>query len=195
MNCTNVERLVADAAQPWWTCHGDLPDYDHPLRCVFESGVQYAVELLAKTLDVDDWTPCDGTEEFDGDLGGTLMNIVLAAMPTDEHGDAIYPKDLRAPSAENVGRMAELRERFRKAVDELPWVRERAETGKQFNCYESGRNDEDDNDEDRVFYIGIGPVTDFRFIGEVTGRSQADLLEAALKLAALSLPHEGAAER
>jgi hypothetical protein len=94
---------VAEAAKPWADYHGDLPDYDHPLRPVFESGIQYAVELLAKELGVEDWTPCDGTEEFDGDLGGTLMNIVLEAMPKDEHGDPIYPRDLpgnvEAPSA------------------------------------------------------------------------------------------------
>jgi hypothetical protein len=81
---------------PWQDFHGDLPDYDHPVRCVFESGIQYAVELLAKELKVDDWQPCDGTEEFDGDLGGTLMNIVLAAMPKDEHGDPMWPQDVRA---------------------------------------------------------------------------------------------------
>lgn len=92
----NEDHTLREAVQPWADFHGDLPDYDHPLRCVFESGVQYTVELLAKELGVDDWSTCDGTEEFDGDLGGTLMNIVLAAMPTDKHGDRIYPRDLRA---------------------------------------------------------------------------------------------------
>lgn len=87
---------IEEAAKPWADYHGDLPDYDHPLRPVFESGIQYAVELLAKELGVEDYTPCDGTEEFDGDLGGTLMNIVLKAMPKDEHGDPIYPRDLPA---------------------------------------------------------------------------------------------------
>lgn len=85
---------VRELIKPWVNCDGDLPDYDDPLRCVFESGVEYAVNLLAKEMKVDDWTPCDGTEEFDGDLGGTLMNIVLAAMPKDEHGDPVHPSDL-----------------------------------------------------------------------------------------------------
>lgn len=89
-----VERAVKDAVKPWANFHGDLPDYDHPLRCVFESGIQYTVDLLAKMLKVDDYEVCDGTEEFDGDLGGTLINIVLAAMPSDEHGDPIYPSEL-----------------------------------------------------------------------------------------------------
>ena len=86
---------VAGLVEPWADHHGDLPDYDHPLRCVFESGIEYAVRLLAKTLDVEDYPVCDGTEEFDGDLGGTLLNIVLEAMPKDEDGDPIYPSELR----------------------------------------------------------------------------------------------------
>ncbi|MDQ2765391.1 MAG: hypothetical protein M3Y22_18510 [Pseudomonadota bacterium] len=96
---TQADRdAIADAVKPYADYHGDLPDYDDPLRPVYESGIQYAVELLAKELKVMDWHPCDGTEEFDGDLGGTLMNIVLAAMPKDEHGEPIYPCDLRTPA-------------------------------------------------------------------------------------------------
>lgn len=87
-------EAIAKAARPWADFHGPLPDYDHPLRCVYESGVQYAVELLAKELDVTDYNICDGTEEFDGDLGGTLFNIVLAALPKDQHGDPLYPNEV-----------------------------------------------------------------------------------------------------
>lgn len=86
---------VAELVAPWADHHGDLPDYDHPVACVFDSGVQYAVELLAKVLKVEDWEVCDGTEEYDGDLGGTLFNIVLAAMPKDQHGDALHPSEVR----------------------------------------------------------------------------------------------------
>jgi hypothetical protein len=89
------ELLASELLKPWVDHNGPLPEYDHPAACVFDSGVQHTVELLAKELGVDDWTACDGTEEYDGDLGGTLMNIVLAAMPNDEHGDPIYPCDLR----------------------------------------------------------------------------------------------------
>lgn len=69
----------------------------HPpsLRCVFESGIDYAVRLLAKELGVDDWSVCDGTEEFDGDLGGTMINIVIAALPADPQGDPIYPSEIK----------------------------------------------------------------------------------------------------
>ena len=79
---------------PWKNHSGPLPAYDSPISCVFDSGVQHAVELLAKELSVDDWQVCDGTEEYDGDLGGTMMNIVTAAMPEDEHGDPIWPSEL-----------------------------------------------------------------------------------------------------
>lgn len=103
-----LERLH-EAAKPWANFHGDLPDYDHPLRCVYESGIQYAVEMLATILKVDDYEVCDGTEEFDGDLGGTLFNIVLAAMPKDDHGDPIYPSELRATlAAENAALTAKV---------------------------------------------------------------------------------------
>ena len=91
---TLLSEMEARDPAPWATFDGDLPDYDHPLRCVFESGVQYAVDLLAKVLKVEDYQVCDGTEEFDGDLGGTMFNIVLAAMPKDEHGDELHPSEL-----------------------------------------------------------------------------------------------------
>lgn len=87
-------RDRAELAKPCADYHGDLPDFDHPLRPVYESGIQYAVELLAKVLGVEGYEICDGTEEFDGDLGGTLLNIVVKTWPTDEHGDWI---DLRNP--------------------------------------------------------------------------------------------------
>ena len=38
---------VEKVASPWANFDGDLPDWDHPLRCVYESGIQYAVNLLS----------------------------------------------------------------------------------------------------------------------------------------------------
>jgi hypothetical protein len=89
-------KAMEEALEPFANYHGDLPDYDNPLRPCYDSGIQYAVELLAKTLGVEDWEICDGTEEFDGDLAGTLLNIVTKTWPTDEHGDWL---DLRNPEA------------------------------------------------------------------------------------------------
>lgn len=87
-------REVWALVEPWKDFHGDLPDYDDPMRCVFESGVQYAVELLAKELGVEDYQPCDGTEEFDGDLGGTMMNIVCASLPEHSDGERMRPNEV-----------------------------------------------------------------------------------------------------
>lgn len=91
-------RLQAGAAmvEPWKNFDGPLPDYDHVLRPVYESGIQYAVELLAKDLEVEAYNVCDGTEEFDGDLGGTMCNIIREVMPIDADGDKMYPGDVRA---------------------------------------------------------------------------------------------------
>ncbi|WP_311270879.1 hypothetical protein [Sphingobium sp. WCS2017Hpa-17] len=95
---------LRSALEPFKHFDGPLPDYDSPMRCVYESGIQYAVNLLAKTLEVDDWEPCDGTEEFDGDLGGTLFNIVLAAMPKNADGDPMHPEEVRrALASDTIG--------------------------------------------------------------------------------------------
>lgn len=44
----------------------------------FNQGVQHVVELLAKTLGVEDWVAGDGTEDYDDDLQQTLLNILEA---------------------------------------------------------------------------------------------------------------------
>lgn len=100
-------EAVGKLVEPWADYDGDLPDYDHPLRPVYESGIEYAVQLLAKELGVDEWERCDGTEAFDGDLGGTLMNIVLAAMPRDKDGDPIHPRDLLSTLSADAIRQGE----------------------------------------------------------------------------------------
>lgn len=85
----------------------------------------------------------------------------------------------------------ELRERvsrFQAALDAAPaWVRESLKSGQQFNAYESASNDEDDDQTDWDYLLGIGPITDFRCILDLTGKWRADLLEAALKTAVASL--------
>lgn len=88
---------LLNAAEPYKHWDGDLPDSEDPLYPVYGSGIEYAVRLLAKVLKVEEYEVCDGTEEFDGDLGGTMFNIVLAALPKDEHGDDIHPSQLCEP--------------------------------------------------------------------------------------------------
>lgn len=98
-----VERLT----EPYKHHHGPLPDFDSPIACVFDAGVQYAVELLAKELGVTDWTACDGTEEYDGDLGGTLMNIVREAMPLNSDGERLWPSEVVAALSPAPGATAQ----------------------------------------------------------------------------------------
>lgn len=81
----------------------------------------------------------------------------------------------------------ELVGRFTEALRELPWVAERIERGQQFNAYERASNGEDDDPEDLEFIVGIGPITGFASLFEVTGKAKAELVESALKLAALQL--------
>lgn len=85
---------VVEAVKPWEDCHGEWPDWEDPLRCVFESGLTYAERALAKALGVSDYSPCEGTECPDGDLEGTLFNIVLEVMPRDSDGDPLTPKEV-----------------------------------------------------------------------------------------------------
>lgn len=127
MTKTNTQALEA-LIKPFEDYHGDLPEYDHPLRCVYESGIQYAVELLAKELGVQDYCPCDGTEEFDGDLGGTMINIVCAALPKDADGDHMHPRDVAAalsptaktePNDEDEAYEIGKRDGYEKAVQDI----------------------------------------------------------------------------
>lgn len=112
--------------KPWADFNGELPDYDHPLRCVYESGIQYAVNLLAKELEVTDYTPCDGTEEFDGDLGGTMMNIVCASLPQWADGERMFPSDVRlvwtkiGQCKEQIKRLREAIKPFSDCIDQIP---------------------------------------------------------------------------
>ncbi|MDN3278801.1 hypothetical protein QWJ07_31380 [Frankia sp. RB7] len=44
----------------------------------FNRGVQHVVDLLAKTIGAQNWTAGDGSEDYDCDLGQTLLNILEA---------------------------------------------------------------------------------------------------------------------
>lgn len=117
---------IAEAVKPWADFNGELPDYDHPLRCVYESGIQYAVNLLAKELEVTDYTACDGTEEFDGDLGGTMMNIVCASLPEWADSERMFPSDVRlvwtqiGHCKEQIKRLREAIKPFSDCIDQIP---------------------------------------------------------------------------
>jgi hypothetical protein len=132
-----------NALEPYANYNGPLPDYDDPLRPVFESGIQYTVELLAKELGVEDWEVCDGTEEFDGDLGGTLLNIVIKTWPTDEHGDWL---DFRDPNVRD-----EARNRVEKLTNAGAIFADAANTYEAEGC-----------DDDKLLYFTLGELKEFR---------------------------------
>jgi len=83
-----------------------------------------------------------------------------------------------------MARRDALIQRFVEAVEQMPWVAERLENQDQFNCYESASNDEDDDPEDWEYYIALGPISDWGYLGELRGEPVAKLIEAALKLGA-----------
>lgn len=65
-------------------------------------------------------------------------------------------------------------------------------SGEQFNCFERAQDDDEDDlgedvlDEDREYYLGIGPISRFRRVTEIDGRYRAEFIEAALKFACRS---------
>lgn len=82
-------------------------------------------------------------------------------------------------------RQKELIERFLHAVAAIPFISERFASGQQFNAYESASNWDDMDGEDREYRIALGPISDHAFLFEIDGSAKAELLESALKLAAL----------
>jgi hypothetical protein len=84
-----------------------------------------------------------------------------------------------------MSRQQELIERFRQASQSRQWIAERIAKGQQFNCYESASNDDDMEDDEREYRLAIGPVNDFAWLFDIEGQDMADMIESALKLAAL----------
>ena len=72
---------------------------------------------------------------------------------------------------------------FRSALFAMPFGQDRLASGQQFNVYESGANDEDDDPNDWEFYLSLGPITDCVQIMGIEGKWRAKLVEAALRVA------------
>lgn len=47
----------------------------------------FILDKLAEALGVTDYTPCDGTETWDGDVAGTVYAILRAARVMDDEGE------------------------------------------------------------------------------------------------------------
>ena len=73
-------------------------------------------------------------------------------------------------------------EQFAEALFGIPWIAERVLAGQQFNTYATD-DEEALDEEDADFSLCIGPISDFRFICGIEGRSGAAIVEAALKVA------------
>lgn len=70
-------RIVAEACKPWEHSVGEPPPWESPLHEVYSAGATKAAQLLADLLGVKQYTDADGSESFDGDLLGTLRNIII----------------------------------------------------------------------------------------------------------------------
>lgn len=78
----------------------DEPEYIHddPL---FNKGVQYVVELIARELSVTDWVAGDGSEDYDTDLWQTILNILSAkGLYSKETGELADEAAIRADERE-----------------------------------------------------------------------------------------------
>lgn len=104
-----------------------------------------------------------------------------------------HERAVTAQPVDETERLRILHARFNDAIGRLPFVAEALAKGYQFNAYESASNDDDADDDEREYQVCIGPVSDFRFLFAVEGMAKADLVEAALKIAALQ--HKGEVSR
>lgn len=121
---------------------------------------------------------------------GEFARDVNAVLDVEFAGRKPTPTETPTAAAPDDGLMGRYRdavERFRAATLEIPFVAEKLAAGQQFNAYESGDNDEDDEDEDREYSLCIGPITDARWLIDLTGKTRADLFEAAFKVAQFAL--------
>lgn len=81
------ENAVREACKPWKYGVGDPPDYGSPMMGPYSAGVTYAIQMLADLTGAKDYVGADGSESFEGDVRGTIMNVLKAAgLYDDETG-------------------------------------------------------------------------------------------------------------
>lgn len=54
-----------------------------------DDGATFVLEKLGEALGVDDWTICDGTEEWEGDVAATLWSILRKADVIDDEDNSV----------------------------------------------------------------------------------------------------------
>ena len=92
---TDPSSSIKDEYEAW--AAGDKskpPEWDSELYEIFDNGISYAIKSLAYLLDVKHYTPCDGSETLEGDVSGTLANILIAAGYRTEDGDLAKPHEI-----------------------------------------------------------------------------------------------------
>lgn len=57
---------------------GDLRDAETPEDAA-DAAATYVIRTLAEALGCDDWQHSDGSETWDGDVAGTVYNVLRAA--------------------------------------------------------------------------------------------------------------------
>lgn len=87
----NIQRAYNEWSKAGNPC--ELPTNAH-LERVFQSGIEYALNLLSGKMGVSEYQWGDGSESVDGDVEITIDNIFREAGLADENGDVYTPLEL-----------------------------------------------------------------------------------------------------
>lgn len=82
-DATSDETLKA-ACEPWRFGVGDPPADESPLIGPYSAGIGYAIDRLAKLTNAGQYVGADGSETFEGDVDGTIMNVLRSARLYDD---------------------------------------------------------------------------------------------------------------
>lgn len=66
------------------TDRGPMPD---DAEGAADWAADFIIDTLAKALGVEEYEPCDGTETWDGDVAGTVYNILHAARVINDENE------------------------------------------------------------------------------------------------------------
>ena len=78
-----------------------------------DKAATFCIETLAKALDVDDWQIADGSEEWHGDVAGTIYNVLKAGRVYDEEDGRVARLEVAHPPAAVAGEGEKLAELIR----------------------------------------------------------------------------------
>lgn len=61
-----------------------------------DEGADFCIQTLAKALGVEDWDQADGSETWDGDVAGTIYNVLKAGRVYDDEDGRVARLDDRS---------------------------------------------------------------------------------------------------